>query len=57
MIGVLMNEQEKPDKKRPIDMTTDEAIDHVFAPEIAEELRKQAGKDEPYESDEGDLTS
>ena len=40
------NEKEKQDK-RPIDMTTDEAIDYVFAPEIAEQLRREAGKCEP----------
>ena len=43
--------QEKNDKERrkePIEMTTDEALDYVFAPEIAEALRKEvAAKDEP----------
>lgn len=39
--------QEKDDKekrKHPSEMTTDESIDYLFAPEIAEELRRQAGK-------------
>lgn len=41
-----MNEQEK-ESKRPVDMTTDEAIDYVFGAEIADELRREAGKCEP----------
>lgn len=40
-----MQDEEK--KKEPIEMTTDEAIDYVFAPEIAEALRREAGKCEP----------
>lgn len=37
-------------QKEPIEMTTDEAIDYVFAPEIAEQLRREAGKiEEPGE--------
>jgi hypothetical protein len=35
-------------QKEPIEMTTDEALDYVFHPEIAERLRREAGKrDEP----------
>ncbi len=40
-------EPKEPEHKEPIDMTTDEAIDYVFAPEIAEELRKVVGKSKP----------
>jgi hypothetical protein len=48
--------QEEKKEKEPIEMTTDEAIDYVFAPEIAEALRKEAGKCEPPEEPEtGDL--
>lgn len=43
--------QEKEDEqkeKHPSEMTTDEAIDYLFAPELAEALRQEAGKlDEP----------
>ena len=50
--------QEKEDKrKEPIEMTTDEAIDYVFAPEIAEELRRKAGKyDEPEDCEPDEQT-
>ena len=41
-----MSKKEK-ESKRPIDMTTDEAIDYVFGTEIADELRREAGKCEP----------
>lgn len=46
-----MNEKEK-ESKRPIDMTTDEAIEYVFGNEIADELRREAGKCEPPEEDQ-----
>jgi hypothetical protein len=45
--------QEKDDeqqKKPPIEMTTDEALDYVFGSEIADELKRQAGKIEDPES-------
>jgi hypothetical protein len=44
--------QEKDDKekqKHPTEMTTDEALDYVFGPEIAEELKREAGKSEQPE--------
>jgi hypothetical protein len=50
--------QEKDDeqqKKPPIEMTTDEALDYVFGSEIADELRREAGKiesPEPCQPDE-----
>ena len=44
--------QDEKDEKHPIEMTTDEAIDYVFAPEIAEALRQEAGKnDDPEDCD------
>ena len=47
--------QEKDDKekqKHPTEMTTDEAIDYLFVPEIAEALRREAAKCEPPEEPE-----
>jgi len=44
--------QDDDKKKEPIEMTTDEAIDYLFAPEIADKLRREAGKiEEPEESE------
>src|ERR1700730_12670923 len=50
-IGALLMQEkdDTPKDKHPIEMTTDEAIDYVFAPEIAEQLRREAGKDDPPE--------
>lgn len=48
-----MQDDEK--KKEPIDMTTDEAIDYLFAPEIAEKLRREAGQVEEPEDSEPDM--
>jgi hypothetical protein len=40
--------KEKEPEKEPIDMTTEEAIDHIFGEETAEELRRIARQtDEP----------
>ena len=47
-----MQDDEK--RKEPIEMTTDEAIDYVFAPEIAEKLRREAGKIEEPEEPESE---
>jgi hypothetical protein len=50
-------EQEKNNKeseKHPMDMTTDEALDYVFGPELADELKKEVAlcnNDEPSDSD------
>ena len=44
--------QDNEKRKEPIEMTTDEAIDYVFAPEIAEQLRREAGQiEEPDDSE------
>jgi len=40
------------EKKEPIEMTTDEALDYVFHPEIAEHLRREAGKYDLPDEDE-----
>jgi hypothetical protein len=45
-------EQPEPEMKEPIDMTTDEALDYIFAPEIVAELKREAGLCEPQESRE-----
>jgi len=50
----MQQKDDTPKDKQPIDMTTDEAIDYVFAPEIAEALRQEAGKNEPPEPRESD---
>lgn len=49
--------QEKDDKgeqKHPTEMTTEEAIDYLFVPEIAEALRREVGKCEPPDEPELD---
>ena len=38
-------------EKEPIEMTTDEALDYVFHPKIAEHLRRTAGKHEEPEEE------
>ena len=43
--------QEEREQKEPIDMTTDEALDYVFHPEIADRLRREAGKHEEPEDE------
>lgn len=48
----MQEEDDEPTQKHPTEMTTDEAIDYVFSPEIAEELRREAGKtQEPNDPD------
>jgi len=45
--------QEKDDeqqKKAPIEMTTDEALDYIFGRELADGLRREAGKIQDPES-------
>jgi hypothetical protein len=45
----MPEKESKETKKHPSEMTTDEAIDYVFGNEIADELRRQAGKVEKPE--------
>lgn len=47
-----MSKEQEPEVKEPIDMTTDEALDYIFAPEIVRELKREAGLCEPSESDD-----
>ena len=42
-----MPDEEREQKKQPIDMTTDELLDYAIAPELAERLRAIARGDEP----------
>lgn len=49
-----MKENKEPEQKEPIDMTTDEALDYIFAPEIVAELKREAGLCEPVEDPESD---
>jgi len=49
-----MQDDEENETKRPIDMTTDEALDYVFDPEIANRLRREAGKDESEDCETDD---
>jgi hypothetical protein len=46
--------EQESEIKEPIDMTTDEALDYIFAPEIVEELKREAGLCEPLEDPESD---
>ncbi len=48
--------QDEQKEKQPIEMTTDEAIDYVFAPEIAAKLRREAGKAEEPDDCESEQT-
>lgn len=42
------NKDNRQEDKRPIDMTSDELLDYVVAPEVAEKLRERV-RDEPPE--------
>lgn len=50
MVSPMQEQNEK--KKEPIEMTTDEALDYVFAPEIAEALRREVQDDPPDDGDD-----
>jgi hypothetical protein len=54
----MQQKDDEREEKQPVEMTTDEAIDYVFAPEIADALRKEAGvlkeKIEPPEEPESE---
>lgn len=47
----MQQKDDEQNKKIPIEMTTDEALEYVFGSEIAEELRRQAGKTDTPESE------
>jgi hypothetical protein len=50
----MQQEADKENKKEPIEMTTDEALDYVFAPEIAEALRREVRPEPPDDCDESE---
>ena len=45
----MRDEELEPEQKEPIDMTTDEALEYIFAPEIVTELKREAGLLDPCE--------
>ena len=45
-------DEQEPDEKHPRDMTTEEALDHLFHPEIAKKAREEAGKPPPERESE-----
>jgi hypothetical protein len=52
----MQQKDDEQKKKPPIEMTTDEALDYVFGTEIADELRREAGKVEEPETCQPDET-
>jgi hypothetical protein len=40
----MQQNDDEQNKKTPIEMNTDEALDYVFGSEIADELKREAGK-------------
>jgi hypothetical protein len=48
----MQENDDKENKKHPIEMTTDGALDCLFGSEIAERLKEEAGKNEPPEDSE-----
>jgi hypothetical protein len=49
-----MTDEEKDEKKHPIDMTSDELLDYTLAPEIAERLRRIVRDEKPDEKESED---
>jgi len=45
-------EKKEPEKKHPIDMTSDELLDYTLAPELAEKLREVTRGAEPEEDEQ-----
>ena len=50
----MREDEPETEQKEPIDMTTDEALDYIFAPEIVAELKREAGLQPCEESDTND---
>lgn len=48
----MQQKDDEQNKKPPIEMTTDEALDYVFGSEIADELKRRAGKIEAPDCEE-----
>ena len=49
----MQDEEEKIETKSPIEMTSDELLDYVVAPEVAEKLRERL-QEQPCEPEESD---
>ena len=51
----MQQKDDEGNKKQPIEMTTDEALEYCFGPEIAEELKRETGNVKPScETDESE---
>ena len=50
----MQEKDNEQNKKPPIEMTTDEALDYLFGSELANGLRREAGKIEESESCQSD---
>jgi hypothetical protein len=46
-LAPMQENEDETKQKHPIEMTTDEAIDYLFHPEIAKKLRDEAGMNDP----------
>jgi hypothetical protein len=55
MMETPMTDEEKDEKKHPIDMTSDELLDYALAPEIAERLREIVRDEKPDGKDSEDV--
>ena len=47
----MQENEDKRTEKHPIDMTSDELLDYVVAPEVAEELKARVRDDEDCDSE------
>lgn len=47
----MQQKDDERDKKEPVDMTTDEALEYCFGSEITQELKRQAGQIEEPDSE------
>lgn len=47
----MQDREEEQPQKEPIDMTSDELLEHALAPELADQVKRLAKSDEP-ESEE-----
>lgn len=49
-----MQEDENPEPKQPMEMTSDELLDYVVHPDVAEKLKARMREQEPCEIEEPD---
>ena len=47
----MQDEEEQETEKHPIDMTSDELLDYVVAPEVAERLKERVREGEDCDSE------